>query len=296
MKKAIFLTLIIVLLVSNLMAAEKMRIAVMDLKAMDVSENTARAVSDIVRTELFNTGYFRIVERSEMDSILKEQGFQLSGCSDTECAVQVGKLLSARKMLVGSVSKLGNSFIINARIVDVEKGEMEFGEKAKAESESTLDQAVEVFAKKIAARIRASKNNVSSDEIPVEDASDTGGGSSWMKTGGLILMGAGLVSGGLSFYFNSKMNKAYDDYKALDGTDMALDDWDTEWDKVESAKTNRDMFMYIGIGAGAISAGLFIIDMLSDKGPEDTAYYQEQNKGLYFAWVPDYRLGYNLRW
>ena len=57
-----------------------------------------------------NTGLFTVGERGEMDSILKEQGFQASGCTDIECAVKIGKLLSANKMLVGEIGKLGTKF------------------------------------------------------------------------------------------------------------------------------------------------------------------------------------------
>ena len=87
-----------------------MRIAVLQFTSSCVSEQTALTVSDILRSELVKTGKFTVIERKEMGNILKEQSFQLTGCSDVECAVQVGKLLSARKILVGSVSKLGESF------------------------------------------------------------------------------------------------------------------------------------------------------------------------------------------
>jgi len=134
-------------------AAQKMRLAILDLKPQNVSGPTASMVSDLLRTELFNTGLFRVIERSEMESVLKEQNLQLTGCTDTECAVQLGKILSARKMLIGTIGRLGTKYIINARIVDVERGEMEFGDSAKAASEGDLDMAVKVFAKKLAGRI-----------------------------------------------------------------------------------------------------------------------------------------------
>jgi len=149
----IFKYIALLLIITSNLQAQKMRLAIMDLNPENVSKPTARMVSEMLRTELFNTGLFRVIERSEMDSILKEQGFQQSGCTETECAVEVGKLLSARKILVGTVGKLGERYIINARIVDVELGEMEFGDRAVADSEGELTDAVVVFADKLAQRI-----------------------------------------------------------------------------------------------------------------------------------------------
>ena len=135
--------------ITSLIAQEKMRVAVLDLAAQGISQRIALTVSDLLRTELVNSGQFTVIERAQMKSILDEQGFQQTGCTDQECAVQLGKLISARKMLVGSVSPLGNAIVLNVRIVDVEKGVVDFAAKEKAESESGLDVAVESIVRKL---------------------------------------------------------------------------------------------------------------------------------------------------
>lgn len=296
MLRKISLFLFLIIFVSKLYAAQKMRIAIMDLQANNLPKSTAQAVSDLIRTEMFNTGLFRVVERAEMESILKEQGFQLEGCTDTECAVQMGRLLSAHKILVGTVSKLGQSFIVNARIVDVEKGEMEFADKAKAESEGTLDEAVETFARKIAGRIEAKKEG---KEITTEfEAPSTPGTGLRLKTPALILMGAGLLSGGAAFLFHSQADGAYDDYKALGVTTPAptsTEQWNAEWTKVEDKQDTRDLFTYIAIGAGGAGVILYAIDYFI-LSKSDTTAMLDENKSLYFACYKDMRMGYFYRW
>ena len=79
-------------------SAEKMRIVVMSLKADGVADRTARTVTNMLRTEFINIGRFTVVERAQMDAILKEQGLQQTGCTDQECAVQIGKLMSAKTL------------------------------------------------------------------------------------------------------------------------------------------------------------------------------------------------------
>ncbi|GEM_PF-2391356 len=120
-------------------------IAVMDFTTRDVPLSVAFNVSELIRTELINTGRFTVLERSQMKEILKEQGFQQTGCTETACAVQMGKLLSARKILIGSVMKLGAKLIISGRVVDVEKGVGDQGAKGRASSIDDLDDGVVEF-------------------------------------------------------------------------------------------------------------------------------------------------------
>ncbi len=115
------------------------RLAVMDFQAKGVSSDVAKNVSELVRTDLISSGRFVIIERSQMNQILKEQGIQQSGCTEISCAVQVGQILSANKILIGSIMKIGKNYVISGRIVDVEKG---IGEKAASESTESIDDIV----------------------------------------------------------------------------------------------------------------------------------------------------------
>ena len=57
-----------------------------------------------------------------MDKILKEQKFQKSGCTDSECAVEIGQLLNTDFIIIGSVSKFGDTWALDARLIDVGQG------------------------------------------------------------------------------------------------------------------------------------------------------------------------------
>ncbi len=119
---------------------QRIRVAVMDFKAKGLRRTIAKNVSELLRAELINTGSYIVVERSQMGKILQEQGFQKSGCTDVSCAVEIGKLISARKILIGSVMKMGRKIVLSGRIVDVEKG---VGEKAATQSATGEDELVE---------------------------------------------------------------------------------------------------------------------------------------------------------
>jgi TolB-like protein len=132
---------------------DKLRVAIMDFSSEDLSKADARKISDLIRTEMINTGQYTVIERNEMNKILNEQGFQMTGCTDVSCAVQAGKLMSARKILVGTIMKIDQNIIINGRIVDVEKGTADFAEKELAKSKEDVYRAVEAFAAKLTKRI-----------------------------------------------------------------------------------------------------------------------------------------------
>lgn len=151
--KRMLLMLCILFIASGARALEKMRIAVLDFQANDVSIFTAKAVSEILSTEMARLGDVSVIERAQMGNILREQGLQQTGCTDSACAVQVGKLLSARKILIGTVSHLGRLYSITARVVDVESGSVNFAESERCMKEEDIDPASRVLAVKLVNRI-----------------------------------------------------------------------------------------------------------------------------------------------
>jgi len=160
MKRYFFILLIIFLIpVMPAYSAEKMRIAILDLQGNNVSKVIATGVSNMIRSDMVDAGIFTVVERSQMQEIMKEQELQMSGCTDNACAVKVGKLLSTRKILIGDVTKFGNAVLITIRIVDVERGVAEFSSKQKAKSVEELDTAASKITLKLIGRITGKRKS-----------------------------------------------------------------------------------------------------------------------------------------
>ncbi|MFC2170819.1 PEGA domain-containing protein [Calditrichota bacterium] len=100
-------------------------VAVIDLDmSAGVTEGYKRPLSDRLRQELVKTGRFKVVERNNMEGILREQGFQMEDCSSDECAVEMGRLLGVQKIIAGSLAKVGETHTINVRMIDIESGEI----------------------------------------------------------------------------------------------------------------------------------------------------------------------------
>ena len=145
MKKAFVHSLLLcaALLPALVMAQNKPTIAVLNLEAKNVGQATADAVADILSTELFNSQRFKVIERQAIMRILEEQKLQMTGVTDMSTAVEIGKMLNVERILIGSVSRLGESYIINTRLVNVKTGALELAQTATSKrGEGGLTEAI----------------------------------------------------------------------------------------------------------------------------------------------------------
>ncbi len=97
-------------------------VAILDLEGRGISTMEAASLTDRLRSELVRTGKVTVVERGQMEQVLTEQNFQLTGCTSDDCAVEVGQLLGVTVMLAGSIGKVGSTFSIDLRTIDVQTG------------------------------------------------------------------------------------------------------------------------------------------------------------------------------
>ncbi len=128
-----------------LTAQDNISIAVLPLQGNGISPSETMVLTDELRSVMVQKGKYTVVERSNMESILKEQGFQLSGCTSAECAVEAGKLLGVNKMVTGSVGKLGELYSINIRLFDVGTGRIE--KTVSQKHEGSVEELLDVINK-----------------------------------------------------------------------------------------------------------------------------------------------------
>ena len=97
-------------------------IAILDFEGIGVSAEEARVLTNRLGTHMVQLGRYQVIERGQMEQILTEQDFQMTGCTSNECAVEIGQLIGAQQMLAGSFGKLGTAYTIDMRIIDVATG------------------------------------------------------------------------------------------------------------------------------------------------------------------------------
>lgn len=120
-------------------------VAVLPFSTIGHDSTAGIILSDAVAMEILRTRKARVLERSQIKSILEEQGLQQSGlCDAQECAIEVGRILGVQRIVVGSVGKLGNTNTMTLRLVDVGSSEILgfASERTEGRLESLLQNAV----------------------------------------------------------------------------------------------------------------------------------------------------------
>jgi len=130
------LVLILTLLSLTAAHSDKIAIAVLDLdaKGEGISQGVANTLTETVRYHFSKEQTLDIVAREKMFELTKEKAIQLSGCTDVSCAVQIGRALNVKKMIIGSITRLGNKYSIFLRLINVEKENVECSEKIDAQN------------------------------------------------------------------------------------------------------------------------------------------------------------------
>lgn len=99
-------------------------VAVLDFQNTGgMGTSDVKSLTNRFRGLLVDTRSVIVVEREKMNEILKEQDFAMSdNCNTSECVVKVGELLGVQKMIAGSLGKVGQTYVIDIRLIDVSTG------------------------------------------------------------------------------------------------------------------------------------------------------------------------------
>lgn len=104
-------------------------VAVMDFSSFMMGEggasvNLGKAVSAMLVTEFSSREGIQVVERAQLNDLLREQDLSLSGRIDEADAIAVGKMLGAQYVLHGQVTSIADNLRMDIRAVDVETSEI----------------------------------------------------------------------------------------------------------------------------------------------------------------------------
>jgi len=125
-------------------AAEKTKLAVLDLAGKGVEANLAGNLTDIVTVSLNQLGVFDVLSRADILQMLAlEQQKQMLGCDDTSCLAEIGGALGVGLLVSGSIGKVGSSFIINLALTDTRAVKVLAREQRQVKSEDDLTAQLE---------------------------------------------------------------------------------------------------------------------------------------------------------
>ena len=115
--------------------AQPLRIAILDfdnISGIAKYDGLGKAMSSMLISDIesnVSPKRLQLVERAQIQKILKEQNFQASKVVDKATSVKAGKLLGVKYLLVGGIFLLKDVLVINARLTDIETGDIKFSKK-----------------------------------------------------------------------------------------------------------------------------------------------------------------------
>lgn len=150
MKKLLSFCLLCLLAVS----AMAQRAAVMEFKAgVGISQADVDGLSAIFTTYFRPAGY-TMVERTQIDRVIDEQGFQRSSLTEDQM-VRIGEILNVSKIVLGDVNIARGQYNVDVRVVNVEGGTIAAAESAAFEG-SSYREHMKSIAQKLAGKIAIS--------------------------------------------------------------------------------------------------------------------------------------------
>ncbi len=146
----LFGLLLTVLFSSPSWSSGKARVAVIDFEQKAYQEIQGKQIGEIISewliTALVNTGRFEVVERSQLQKVLKEQQMGMTGMVNQETAAKVGELLGVKVIITGSVIQIGNTYDVNARLISVEDGSILKAERIRGAGLESMERMMESLA------------------------------------------------------------------------------------------------------------------------------------------------------
>ena len=112
-------------LAKKIKESSKTKVAVSDFLDNDGNlTELGKAIAEDIGVGIVNEskGTFQVMERSNLNAILKEQKLSSTGLIDPETAKQLGKLKMVDAVIVGNIAPFGNSFRVTIKILDTETG------------------------------------------------------------------------------------------------------------------------------------------------------------------------------
>lgn len=104
-------------------------VAVLDFSSFMMGDagaavNLGKAITAMLVTEFSQREGIQVIERAQLNDMLREQDLVLSGRVDESSAIEIGKLLGAQYVLLGQASSIADNLRMDIRAVDVETSEI----------------------------------------------------------------------------------------------------------------------------------------------------------------------------
>ena len=101
-------------------------------------ESFVHGIADMLITSLGQSAKLTLIERVQIDRAMANFHIELNGPIDTETAVEVGAWLGADAVVLGSFVAFGETYRIDARLIDAQTGELLIAQNVRGPEENVI--------------------------------------------------------------------------------------------------------------------------------------------------------------
>lgn len=255
LRVCVLILFLLALCSSFLYAQDKPIITVLDFKTSDVSEDEMRSIISLLSSALFQTDKYTVIDVTERENILGEIKFSLSGCTDEECQIEIGKLLAAENIVVGSIGTVGSKYVVSVKLLDTSTSRtVSTADGIYSDLDAVLEGIIPLAFKLAGMPVEETTETASAGAVGTDGAGPSGNGgtaparqpASGTKVAAVSTLGAGAIAGGVGGYLlysaiqylNGPVEDAFQAYdNAAPGSDFDslfqtyTDEYDQYWSK-----------------------------------------------------------------
>jgi len=124
---AILSALLFTAIVTTLPAQDTHRVAVLDFSMHSTKaeyQYLGKGFTEFIAIEIASNPRVRLVDRKIRNAVLEEQDFSLTGLTDVDEPLKLGKLLTARYLVSGDIFDMVGRLVITWALLDAETGEV----------------------------------------------------------------------------------------------------------------------------------------------------------------------------
>ena len=248
------------------LAAEPLKVLVLDLRSEGEKDTTTRVIRDAVVVELGRDERLEVLSSEDLRRMVTVQSErEVLGCSAESCLAELGAAMGARYIVHGSVGDLGGTTVVNLNLFDTELNKAVARENAEVTNKAALLPAIRAVVERIRARIRppggaapaqpaAPPLGTFTSKPPTEaDHTTTTGGPPpalpWLAIGGGTALGIGLLGtaiAGTGALLQTSI--------ASDSRPPAISGHSPE-ERLEAQATGRTLLLLTGVSAAIAAAG-----------------------------------------
>lgn len=109
-------------------------------------DNLKRGLADSLISNLAKYESLTILERTRLNDAIKELSLSQTGFVSPDTAVKIGKITGSQYVILGAVSRIGETYEVGIRMVEVESSKIILGKSVRSRNEEAIYKGIDYLS------------------------------------------------------------------------------------------------------------------------------------------------------